>query len=78
MDIQTRKINLIKYLIGLHDENALEQIEEAINKSKNNTTQPLTTMTQEDLVERAKISNNDYLLGNFKTQQQLEIESKNW
>jgi len=34
--------------------------------------------TEEQLIERAKKSNNDYLAGKFKTQEQLENESQKW
>lgn len=34
--------------------------------------------TQEDLLKRAEQSNNDYLLGNVKTQEELEKYSESW
>lgn len=77
MNLQTRKLNLIEYLIGLQDENTLGIIEETINKTKD-LSQTFKPFTQEELIKRAKKSNDDYLSGNFKTQEQLEIESKNW
>jgi len=49
-----------------------------LNKSKKDLDQSLKPFTQEELIERAKKSNSDYLAGKFKTQEQLEIESKNW
>jgi len=78
MDLQTRKLNLIEFLIGLQDENAFEIIEETIKKSTKDLDHTLTPFTQAELIERAKKSNDDYLAGNFKTQEQLEIESKKW
>ncbi len=78
MDLQTRKLNLIEYLIGLKDENMFIIIEDLINKSVKTTNQTLKQFTQEELIKRAQKSNSDYLAGNFKTQEQLEIESKNW
>jgi len=78
MDLQTRKLNLIKYLIGIQDENTFGKIEETIKKSRKDLGDSLSRFTQEELIERAKKSNNDYLTGNFKTQEQLEIESENW
>ena len=78
MDLQTRKLNVIEYLIGLTDESIFKVFEEIVNKSK--STEPKTNrpFTRQDLIERAKKSNNDYLAGNFKDQEQLETESKNW
>ncbi len=78
MDLQTRKLHLIEYLIGLQDENIFEIIEDTINKSKKNSDQSLKPFSHEELIERAKKSNTDYLAGNFKTQDQLEIELRNW
>ena len=78
MDLQTRKLNIIEYLIGLQDENIFRTIEDVIYKSSKETEQALKPLTQEELIERAKKSNADYLAGNFKTQERLEIESKNW
>jgi hypothetical protein len=65
-------------LIGLKDENMFIIIEDLINKSVKTTNQTLKQFTQEELIKRAQKSNSDYLAGNFKTQEQLEIESKNW
>ncbi len=78
MDLQTRKLNLIEYLIGLQDEKSFRIIEETIKKSKKDLDQSLKPFTQEELIERAKKSNSDYLAGKFKIQEQLEIESRNW
>ncbi|MCD4773827.1 MAG: hypothetical protein K8R41_10645 [Bacteroidales bacterium] len=78
MDLQTRKLNLIEYLIRLQDENIFKIIEDTINKSVSNTDQALKPFTQDELIERAIKSNADYLAGNFKTQEQLEIEAKKW
>jgi hypothetical protein len=78
MDIQTRKLNLIEYLIGLKDENIFRVIEDMISKSRKGEEQLSRPFTQQELLERAKNSNEDYLAGNFKDQEQLEIESKNW
>ena len=76
MDLQARKLNIIEYLIGLTDETVFNLIEKIINESKNASANK--SFTQQELIERAQISNQDYLLGNFKDQKQLEAESKNW
>jgi len=79
MDIQARKYSLIEYLIGLRDETILSKIESAISSvTKNNIGQELESFTQEQLLDRAKKSNNDYIAGKYKTQEQLEKESANW
>ena len=76
MDLQTRKLKAIGYLINLQDEKLLKKIEETI--SENKKVQSLKPFTKKQLVERAKIANEDYITGRFKTQKQLEIESEKW
>lgn len=78
MDLQTRKLNLIEQLIGLQDENIFKTIEDYIHKSLKLNKRELKKFTQEELIQRAQESNTDYLAGNFKTQEQLEIESNDW
>ena len=76
MDLQTRKLNIIEYLIGLTDESVFNIIEKIINESKNKSVS--RRFTQQELIERALISNQDYQSGNFIDQNQLKAESKNW
>ena len=78
MDLQTRKLNVIEYLIGLTDEKIFRVIEDVVNKSKSGDRNTYRPFTKQELLERAKKSNDDYFAGNFKDQEQLEIESKNW
>ena len=76
MDLQSRKVNIIQYLIELKDEKLFNKIETIIKDKIGN--EKLKPFTQEELLSRIKHSNDDYLTGNFKTQEQLEIESENW
>ncbi|MDP2722025.1 MAG: hypothetical protein Q8O72_04650 [Bacteroidales bacterium] len=78
MDLQTRKLNLIEYLIGLQDEKIFQRIEDSINKTLQTTNQPLRQFTQQELTDRALKSNEDYQLGKFLDQEKLEKESSNW
>lgn len=79
MDLQTRKLNAISYLITLQDEKVLSKIELTILENKIiDSENMLKQFTQEQLIERASKANKDYLLGRFKTQEQLESESENW
>ena len=78
MDLQTRKLNAIGYLINLQDEKIFSKIESAIIDIQKHDKRNLKPFTQEQIIDRAKQSNNDYLAGRVKTQQQLEIESENW
>ena len=80
MDLQTRKLKAIEYLIGLRDEKIFRKIESTIvevqkQQKVHRNVEPLSA---EQLVERAKRSTKDYNAGRFKTQEQLEKESENW
>lgn len=78
MDLQTRKLSVIEYLIGLTDESIFSVFEEMVNESKSIGVKTNRPFTRQELIERAKKSNQDYLVGNFKYQKQLETESENW
>jgi hypothetical protein len=80
MDIQTRKLNAIKYLIGLKDDKIFQKIESTILESMKSVDleKNLKPFTQKQLIDRAKRSNQNYLNGKFKTQEELEIESQSW
>jgi len=79
MDLQTRKLNAIEYLIHLQDEDVFKEIEETIYKSKKNIEEKVfKPFTEMQLIERASRSSKDYLTGKYKTQEQLEIESQKW
>ena len=78
MDLQTRKLNAIGYLINLQDENIFTKIESTIESIKSQKDIKVKPFTKKQLVDRAKRSNQDYLSGKFETQEQLELESENW
>jgi hypothetical protein len=78
MDLQTRKLNIIEYLIKLKDEKIFKVIEDVIHQSKTGKEQSHRPFTRHELIERAKKSNKDYIAGNFIDQEQLEIKSKTW
>jgi hypothetical protein len=78
MDLQTRKLNAIEFLIHLQDEDEFKKIEEAIFKTKDVREKAFKPFTEKQLIERARKSNKDYIAGKHKTQEQLEIESQKW
>ncbi len=78
MDLQTRKLNAIGYLINLQDEKIFSKIESTIIDSQKHDKRSLKSLTKKQLLDRAKQSDNDYRAGRVKTQKQLEIESENW
>jgi len=78
MDLQTRKLNAIRYMINLQDEKIFREIEAAIDTFKSKKETELLPFTREQLVDRAKRSNEDYLSGRIKSQDQLVAASVNW
>jgi hypothetical protein len=78
MDLQTRKLNAIGYLINLQDENVFTKIEATIDSIRTQNDSRLKPFTKKQLIDRAKRSNQDYLAGRFKSQEKLELESENW
>jgi hypothetical protein len=77
MDLKTRKLNVIEGLIKLQDEKLFSKIEALIqnHSSDRNENKPFT---QEQLLERANKSNNDYLAGRVTPQEELESQSEKW
>ncbi len=78
MDLQTRKLNAIGYLISLQDDKVFTKIETTILEIQARDNRKLKAITQKQIIDRAEISNQDYVAGKFKTQGQLEKESENW
>ncbi|MGE4288822.1 MAG: hypothetical protein AB7E36_09045 [Salinivirgaceae bacterium] len=80
MDLQTRKLNVIEYLIGLKDEKIFSKIESTILESMQakQKTGSLKSLTAEEIIDRANRSNRDYEQGNCLTQDELERKSLNW
>jgi len=80
MDLQTRKLKVISYLIDIQDEKVLDQIEAAVigvRGKRKISTMPIL-MTPKQMVERAKKSDDDFRAGRVKTQEQLEKEAETW
>ncbi len=77
MDLQTRKLNVIEYLIQLQDDNMIQEIENLIFESKVHT-KNFQQLTEIDLLNRAKKSNAQYESGEFVDQTKLEEESNSW
>ena len=78
MDLQTRKLHAIGYLINIQDEKIFEKIESTIDLVKSQKDIKVKPFTKMQLIDRAKHSNMDYKAGRCKTQEQLELESENW
>jgi len=79
MDIQTRKLKAIEYLIELNDEQEFKLIESAIAVlKKNRKAGNFQPMAVEEVLNRANISDLDYKAGRVKTQEDVELESRNW
>jgi hypothetical protein len=77
MDLQTRKLNVIEYLIQLQDDNMIQEIETLIFESRIHN-KDFQQLTENDLLERALKSNTQYESGEFVDQDELEKKSKSW
>jgi len=77
MDLQTRKLNVIEYLIQLQDDNMIQEIETLIFESRIHN-KDFQQLTKNDLLERALKSNTQYESGEFVDQDELEKKSKSW
>ncbi|MBP7174138.1 MAG: hypothetical protein KBA33_08760 [Cloacibacterium sp.] len=79
MDLQTRKLNLITYLAQLQDESFFEKIEKYIfTKVGKEKIEELKPFTVEELLSRIEKSEQDFISGNYKSQEDLEKVSSNW
>lgn len=77
MDIKIRKLNVIESLINLRNEKLICKIESLIQDDFNGKSD-LGPYSKEQLQERARISNQDFLEGKVISQEDLEIESEKW
>ena len=74
-----KKVKRDQILDSAQDEKPFNKIEPVINESKDILEgKGIKPFTQKQLIQRAKKANQDYLSGNYKTQDQLEQESENW
>ena len=78
MDIQSRKLSLIEYLIQIQDETLLDRIEDLMNNVAKNNPASFKPFSKEDLIDRANEANADYKNGRITTQDQLKKDSENW
>jgi len=76
--LQTRKMNLIEFLLGVQDEKVFTKIESTIHKSIKSLKPNDLVFTKQDLLERAEFSNRQIKKGHTLTQKELELQSKNW
>ncbi|MCW4468598.1 hypothetical protein OGH69_06470 [Flavobacterium sp. MFBS3-15] len=79
MDLQARKLSLIEYLINLKDEQVFNKIEAiAKNNSFEKEDYLSGSFSEDEMIARAEIANEDYAAGRIMTLEQLEAEVKNW
>jgi hypothetical protein len=76
--LQTRKMNLIEFLLGVQDEKVFTKIESTIHKSIKSIKPNDLVLTKQDLLDRAEFSNRQIKKGHTLTQKELELQSKNW
>jgi len=61
MDLQTRKLNIIEYLIRLQDDKVFRKIESAIFGDKKQDIPKVKLLTQKNLIDRANKSTELFL-----------------
>lgn len=76
MDLQTRKLNIITGLAQLQDESLFEKIENLSFKNDKNT--KFNPFAVNEFISRIEKSEDNFLNGKFKTQEELEKISENW
>ena len=76
--LQTRKMNLIEFLLGVQDEKVFTKIESTIHKSIKSIKPNDLVFTKQDLLDRAEFSNKQIKKAHTLTQKELELQSKNW
>lgn len=79
MDLEARKIRVIKYLLSVEDENELKNLEDMIvTYEAGRGVSESKAFTTDKIIERALEAEKDIDSGNFMTQEELKRESKSW
>ncbi|OQX80449.1 MAG: hypothetical protein B6D61_02010 [Bacteroidetes bacterium 4484_249] len=79
MDIQTRKYQFIEGIVRLNNLDIIEKLETILKKEKQiEYEKSLIPMTKEELIARAKISNQDIKKSKVISHNKLMEESKGW
>ncbi len=76
LNIKERKLNIIEQLIILNDEEIFDQVEELINSSLKRP--QLKKFSEQELEERAKISNENIENGDVFSQEDVAKLSQKW
>ncbi len=71
MDIQNRKLDLIKSLISIEDEESIGFLEAYFREKP-------YRLTQNELIARAHLASENIAAGKYKSQEDLEKESESW
>ncbi len=78
MDLQTRKLNAIEYLLSIESENAISNIESIILQNRISDNQLFTPFTKEELIERAKQSEADIQSNKLISSEDLRLQIERW
>lgn len=76
MDLQTRKLNLIEYLLQVTDEKLFAKIEKAAKSGMSE--KHGNPFTDKEMTARAKKASEDYEAGRYMTIDELREEVKKW
>jgi len=79
MDIQTRKYHFIEGFIRLNDLSSIEKLESVLKKERQlEFEKSMVPMTKQELIARARKSNEDIKEGRVISHEDLIKESENW
>jgi len=76
INIQNRKLSIIKQVITLNDDEILKQVEDLINTSLH--LPDLKKLTKQELVTRAELSDTDIKNNDVYSQEDAEKSSQSW
>lgn len=74
MNIQTRKLEAIEYLITLKDERQMGLVESLIRMMRSSESAAMQKLTHDDIIARALQSEDDYANGRVTAQSELMHE----
>jgi hypothetical protein len=71
MDIQNRKLDLIKSLISIEDEESIDFLEAYLKATP-------YRLSKSELLNRAELASENIISGKYQSQDDLEKESDSW
>ena len=77
MDITSKKLSLIEWVIALNDQRVISELDE-VRKRFTSSPAQMNPLSYRELFEKLQRSAADYESGNYLTAEALEEEIKSW